>query len=97
MKTVFLTKDLLSLRAKLLRYVKEECDGQFKQALAVIGKILIKENANSKDEQQSKSEDKRKWLRIKTPDDPHRYGVIIDFQKLNFLLLCIVNERDCEI
>ena len=43
------------------------------------GKILMKNKANGDGKQQSKSEDKKKLLRIETLDKLHKYSVNIDF------------------
>ena len=80
------------MRAKLLRYVKEECDGRFAKVHAINGKIITKETSNeNNDDDKSDENGNVMWLKIETPDDLHRYGVDIDFVKLNYRPLCIIN------
>ena len=74
-----IAKDLTPLRARLLNYVKEECDGKFIKFRTINGNIRIMEaecghiNAG-----------KNKWLIVKLPDDLFHLGIDIDFRKLNY-------------
>ena len=88
----FITEDLTSLRAKLLRYVKEEGDGRFAKVHTINGKIIMKETSDENDDNDKSDENRNAmWLKIETPDDLHRYGVDIDFLKLNYRPLCVIN------
>ena len=91
-KNAFITEDLASLRAKLLRYVKEECDGRFAKVHTINGNIIMKETSDENDDNDKSNENgNAMWLKIETPDDLHRYGVDIDFLKLNLRSLCVIN------
>ena len=91
-KNAFITEDLTSLRAKLLRYVKEECDGRFAKVHTINGKIIRKETSDENDDNDKSDENGNAMsLKIETPDDLHRYGVDIDFLKLNYRPLCVIN------
>ena len=85
-------EDLTSLRAKLLRYVEEECDGRFAKVHTINGKIIMNEASDENDDNdKSDKNGNAMWLKIETPDDLHRYGVDINFLKLNYRLLCVIN------
>ena len=45
----------------------------------------------SDDDDKSNENENAKWLKIETPDDFHRYGVDIDFLKLDYRPLCVIN------
>ena len=76
----FNTKDLTLLRAKLLRYIKQECDGRFAKVHTINGKIIMKETSDENDGNNKSDENgNAMWLKIETPDDLHRHGVDIDF------------------
>ena len=52
----FITKDLTSLRAKLLRCVKEECDGRIAKVHTINGKIIMKETSDENDDNDKSDE-----------------------------------------
>ena len=56
---VYVAEDLASLRAKLLRYVKNECNNQFEQIHTKNGSILMKTSAETDESQPN--ERKGKW------------------------------------
>ena len=63
-------EDLTSLRAKLLRYVKDECNNQFEQIHTKNGSILMKTSAEA--DESLPNERKGKWIKIDLPDDLYR-------------------------
>ena len=83
------------MQAKLLRYVKEECDGLFAKVHTINTKIIMKETSDEDDDDDDNDDDKSDengnvmWLKIEMPDDLHKYGVDIDFLKLIYQTLCI--------
>ena len=80
------------MRAKLSRYVKEECDGQFAKVHTINEKIMMKETSDENDDNDISDENgNATWLKIETPDDLHRYGVDINFLTLNYRPLCVIN------
>ena len=88
---VYVAEDLISLRAKLLRYVKNECNNQFEQIHTKSGSTLIKISAETDESQPN--ERKGKWIKIDSPDDLYRYSIDIDFKKLDYMPLCQINEN----
>ena len=78
--------------AKLLRYVKEECDGRFEKVHTINRKIIMKEKSDEIDDHDKSDENgNAKCLKIERPDDLHRYGVDIDYLTLNYRPLLLVN------
>ena len=76
-------EDLTSLRGKLLRYVKEECNGRFEKVYTINGMIIMKEKSDeSDDDDKSDENENAQWLKLETPDDLHRYAVDFDFLEL---------------
>ena len=91
-KNAFITEDPTSLRAKLLHYVKEKCDGRFAKVYTIYGKIIMKETSDEHDDNDKSDENgNAMWLKIETPDDLHKYGVDIDFLTLNYRPLCVID------
>ena len=88
---VYVAEDLTSLRAKLLRYVKDECNNQFEQIHTKNVSILMKTSAET-DESQS-NERKSKWIKVDSPDDLYRYDIGIDLKKLDYMSLRQINEN----
>ena len=88
---VYVAEDLTSLRAKLLRYVKDECNNQFEQIHTKNGSILMKTSAETDESQPN--ERKGKWIKIDSPDDLYRYNIDIDFKKLDYMPLCQINKN----
>ena len=92
LKNLFISEDLTSLRAKLLRCVKEECDGRFAKVHTINGKIIMKETLDENDDDDKSNENgNAMWLKIETPDDLYRYRVDIDFLKINYRPFCVIN------
>ena len=87
----FVAEDLTSLRAKLLRYVKDECNNQFEQIHAQNDSILMKTSAET-DESQS-NERKSKWIKVDSPDHLYRYNIDIDFKNLDYMPLHQINKN----
>ena len=53
------------MRAKLLRYVKEECDGRFAKVHTIDGKIIMKETSGENDDNdKSDKNGNAMWLKI---------------------------------
>ena len=88
---VYVAEDLTSLRAKLLRYVKNECNNQFEQIDTKDSSILVKTSAETDESQPN--ERKGKWIKIDSPDDLYRYNIDIDFKKLDCMPICQINEN----
>ena len=86
-KSAFITEDLMPLRAKLLRYVKEECEDNFVLCHTINGAIRMKKSANKNGfplDENGKDQGTGNWLYVKSPDDLFRYDENIDFSKLNY-------------
>ena len=77
---VYAAEDLTSLRAKLLKYVKDERNNQFEQIHTKNGSILMKTFAETDESQPN--ERKGKWIKIDSPDDLYRCNIDIDFKNL---------------
>ena len=84
-------EEMTSLQAKLLRYVKDECNNQFEHIHTKNGSILMKTSAETDESQPNERKDK--WIKIDLPDDLHRYNINIDFKKLDYMPLCQINEN----
>ena len=96
---VYLTEDLTSLRAKILKYVKKVGKNQFVLFHTVNGKIRIKQSAREAGTitNNESDTDTGNWLTIDSPDDLFKYGMNIDFDKLyytplKFNIECFANS-----
>ena len=83
---VYLTEDLTSLRAKMLKYVKEVAKNKFILFHTINGKIRMKRSAREAGTITNNERDTGtgNWLTIDSPDDLFKYGMNIDFDKLNY-------------
>ena len=83
---VYLTEDLTSLRAKMLKYVKEVGKNKFVLFHTINGKIRMKQSAREAGTITNNESDTGtgNWLTIDSPDDLFKYGMNIDFDKLNY-------------
>ena len=83
---VYLTEDLTSLRAKMLKYVKEVAKNKFILFHTINGKIRMKRSAREAGTITNNERDTGtgNWLTIDSPDDLFKYGMDIDFDKLNY-------------
>ena len=88
---IYVAEYLTSLRAKLLRYVKDECNNQFEQIHTKSGSILMKTSSETDESQQN--ERKGQWIKIDSPGDLYRYNIDIDFKKLDYMPLRQINEN----
>ena len=84
-QNAFIAEDLTSLRSKLLRYVKNECEGKFVLCHTMNGKIRMKESA-AKHGKLLGSDEKDlgvgKWLTVVSPDDLFKFDIDVGFDKL---------------
>ena len=84
---VFIAEDLTQLRAKLVKYVKNECNGDFVCCHAMNGRICRKRSAvKAKIELKPGERDLgvEKWLYASSPDNLFWHNIDIDFAKLNY-------------
>ena len=83
---VYLTEDLTSLQAKMLKYVKEVAKNKFILFHTINGKIRMKRSAREAGTITNNERDTGtgNWLTIDSPDDLFKYGMDIDFDKLNY-------------
>ena len=83
---VYLTEDLTSLRAKMLKYAKEVAKNKFILFHTINGKIRMKRSAREAGTITNNERDTGtgNWLTIDSPDDLFKYGMDIDFDKLNY-------------
>ena len=86
---VYLTEDLTSLQAKMLKYVKEVGKNKFVLFHTINGKILMKQSAWEAGAITNNESDTGtgNQLTIDSPDDLFKYGMNIDFDKLNYTSL----------
>ena len=86
---VYLTEDLTSSRAKMLKYVKEVGKNKFVLFHTINGKIRMKQSAQEAGTITNNESDTgaRNWLTIDSPDDLFKHGMNIDFDKLNYIPL----------
>ena len=86
---VYLSKDLTSSRAKMLKYVKKVGKNKFVLFYTVNGKIRMKQSAREAGTTTNNESDTGtgNWLTIDSPDDLLEYGMNIDFDKLNYTRL----------
>ena len=82
----YLMKDLTSLRAKMLKYVKEVGKNKFVLFHTINEKICMKRSAWEAGTITNNERDTGtgNWLTIDSPDDLFKYGMNIDFDKLNY-------------
>ena len=86
-KYVFIAEDLTPIRAKLLRYLKNECDNDFVQIHTINGKIRFKKSAVKEGlplDENGKDPGTGNWLTVTSPDDLFKVGVDIDFTKFSY-------------
>ena len=86
-KNAYLTEDLTSLRAKLLKYVKDICKNDFVLYHTINGSIRMKKSAKQAGialQENEKDQGVGKWLYITSPDDLFKHNIGIDFVKLNY-------------
>ena len=78
---VYLTEDLTSLRAKMLKNVKEVAKNKFILFHTINGKIRMKRSAREAGTITNKERDTGtgNWLTIDSPDDLFKYGMDIRF------------------
>ena len=88
---VYVAEDFTSLRAKLQRYVKDECNNQFEQIHTKNGSISMKTFAETDESQPN--ERKGKWIKIDSSDDLYRYSIDIDFKKPDYMPLRQISEN----
>ena len=83
---VYLTEDLTSSRAKLLKYVKEVGKNKFVLFHTINGKMRMKQSAREAGTITNNESDTGtgNWLTIDSPDDLFKYGMNIYFDKLNY-------------
>ena len=83
---VYLTEDLTSLRAKMIKYVKEVGKNKFVLFHTINGKIRMKQSAREAGTITNIERDTGtgNWLTIDSPDDLFKYGMNIDFDKLDY-------------
>ena len=83
---VYLTEDLTSLRAKMLKYVKGAGKNKFFLFHTINGKIRMKQSAREAGTITNNENDTGtgNWLTIDLPDDLFKYRMNIDFDKLNY-------------
>ena len=94
---VFIAEDLTQLRAKLLKYVKNDCTGDFVSCHTMNGRIRIKRSAVKAGIELKHGERDQgvgKWLYVSYPDDLFRHNINIDFTKLNYQPLSFNLETD---
>ena len=82
----YLMKDFTSLRAKMLKYVKEVGKNKFVLFHTINGKICMKRSAREAGTITNNERDTGtgNWLTIDSPDDLFKYEMNIDFDKLNY-------------
>jgi len=81
----FITEDLTPLRAKLLHYLKTECQDQYVMVHTLNGNIRMKKSAKKIGQYfEGKDEGTGKWLYVKSVDDLFKHGIDVDFEKLGY-------------
>ena len=86
-KETFISEDLTPLRAKLLHYVKQECDNKFVQCHTISGKIRFKKSAVKEGlslDENCKDPGTGNWMTVTSPDDLFKLNIDVDFEKLNY-------------
>ena len=84
--SAFISEDLTPTRAKLLRYLKEECDNNFVLIHTLNGKIRFKKSAAKNGQpldENGRDAGFGKWLTVDSPDDLFKVGIDIDFAKFS--------------
>ena len=78
----FIAGDLTPIRAKLLRYMKFDCDDKLTQIHTINGNIRFKKSAIKEKlppADQGRDPGIGNWLSISSPDDLFKLGLEIDF------------------
>ena len=94
---VFIAEDLTQLRAKLLKYVRNDCNEDFVCCHTMNGRIRMKRSAVKAGIELKPGERDQgvgKWLYVSSPDDLFRHNIDIDFAKLNYQPLSFDLETD---
>ena len=98
----YLSEDLTPMRAKLLKYVKNECEGRFVQCHTINGKIRMKKSVKEdgvilKDGEVDKGTGN--WIVVTSPEDMFKHHIDINFEKLNYhpLLINTVDKENTEV
>ena len=97
-KNVFISEDLTPLRAKLLHFIKHECEDKFVQCHTIKGKIRFKKSAMKEGlppDENGRDPGVGNWIMVTSPDDFFRAGVKVDFTKINFEPLRYLVDPDC--
>ena len=97
-----LSEDLTPMRAKLLKYVKNECEGRFVQCHTINGKIRMKKSVKEdgvilKDGEVDKGTGN--WIVVTSPEDMFKHHIDVNFEKLNYhpLLINTVDKGNTEV
>ena len=84
---VIIAEDLAQLRAKLLKYAKNACNGDFACCHTMNGRIRVKRSAVKAGIELKPGERDQgvgKWLYVSSPDSLFWHNIDIDFAKLNY-------------
>ena len=84
---VFIAEDLTQLRAKLLQFVKNDCNGDFVCCHTMNSCIRMKRlavKAGMKLKPGERDQGIGKWLYVSSPDNLFWHNIDIDFAKLNY-------------
>ena len=98
LKSAYITEDLTPLRAKLLRYIKEECKDKFVMCHTYNGKIRAKKSAKEMGklpDNYEKDEGVGNWITFTSPEDFFKHDIDIKFDKLGYKPL-LFNKYDSE-